>query len=128
MLLQLALEIVADGEGATRVGRIEVDGRRRRRRGRAGRAGDRQLAARQDRALRPRPELGPDRPGGRAWRSPASELDELGPDRDRRRRARRRAEAEAEIAIRLGRGAGRAHVYFSDLTHEYIRINAEYTT
>ena len=33
-------------------------------RGRAGRAGDRQLAAGQDGALRPRPELGPDRPGG----------------------------------------------------------------
>ena len=37
-------------------------------------------------------------------------------------------EPEAEISISLGRGAADAHVYFSDLTHEYIRINAEYTT
>jgi glutamate N-acetyltransferase/amino-acid N-acetyltransferase len=36
--------------------------------------------------------------------------------------------AEAEIGIALGRGDASAHVYFSDLTHEYIRINAEYTT
>jgi N-acetylglutamate synthase/N-acetylornithine aminotransferase len=36
--------------------------------------------------------------------------------------------AEAEIGIALDRGDARAHVYFSDLTHEYIRINAEYTT
>jgi N-acetylglutamate synthase/N-acetylornithine aminotransferase len=35
---------------------------------------------------------------------------------------------EAEIAIRLGRGDGRSRVYFSDLTPEYIRINAEYRT
>ena len=37
---------------------------RRRRRGRARRPRDRQLAARQDRPLRPRPELGAHRPGG----------------------------------------------------------------
>jgi glutamate N-acetyltransferase / amino-acid N-acetyltransferase len=35
---------------------------------------------------------------------------------------------EAEISIALGRGGESAHVYFSDLTHEYIRINAEYRT
>ena len=35
---------------------------------------------------------------------------------------------EAELALRLDRGDARAHVYFSDLTHEYIVINAEYTT
>ena len=37
-------------------------------------------------------------------------------------------DAEAEISIRLGRGEASAHVYFSDLTHDYVRINAEYTT
>ena len=36
--------------------------------------------------------------------------------------------AEAEIAVRLQRGDGRAHVFFSDLGYEYVRINAEYTT
>ena len=65
VLLQLALEIVADGEGATRVGRVEVSEAADGGGGRAGRPGDRQLAAGQDRALRPRPQLGPDRPGGR---------------------------------------------------------------
>ncbi len=36
--------------------------------------------------------------------------------------------AEAEIEIRLRRGEHRAHVWFSDLGYEYVRINAEYTT
>ena len=35
---------------------------------------------------------------------------------------------EAEIGIRLDRGEHRAHVWFSDLGYEYVRINAEYTT
>jgi len=35
---------------------------------------------------------------------------------------------EAEIGLRLDRGEGAAHVFFSDLGYEYIRINAEYTT
>ena len=65
VLLQLALEIVADGEGATRVGRVEVTGAARRGGGRAGGAGDRQLAAGQDGALRTGLQLGPDRPGRR---------------------------------------------------------------
>ena len=30
--------------------------------------------------------------------------------------------------MRLGRGEASAHMYFSDLNHEYVRINAEYTT
>ena len=32
------------------------------------------------------------------------------------------------IAIALGRGKAQAHVFFSDLGHEYIRVNAEYRT
>ena len=35
---------------------------------------------------------------------------------------------EANIALRLTRGSARAHVYFSDLGHEYVTLNAEYTT
>jgi glutamate N-acetyltransferase/amino-acid N-acetyltransferase len=35
---------------------------------------------------------------------------------------------EADIAIRLGRGDARAHVWFCDLTHGYVELNAEYTT
>ena len=35
---------------------------------------------------------------------------------------------EAEIGLRLDRGEHSAHVWFSDLGYEYVRINAEYTT
>jgi glutamate N-acetyltransferase/amino-acid N-acetyltransferase len=55
------------------------------------------------------------------------EIDELGPDRiDAEELAG--DGAEAEISLTLGRGSGSAHVYFSDLTYDYVRINAEYTT
>ena len=127
MLLQLALEIVADGEGASRVGRVEVSGAADAERGRARRARGRQLAARPDGAARPRPQLGPDRPGGR--------------DGARRRGPRGAGarttstppgsatdEPEAELSLRLGRGDATAHVYFSDLTCDYVRLNSEYTT
>ena len=36
--------------------------------------------------------------------------------------------AEAEIAVRLGRGDAAAHVYFCDLTKDYVELNAEYST
>jgi glutamate N-acetyltransferase/amino-acid N-acetyltransferase len=55
------------------------------------------------------------------------ELHELGPS-DIDADALAADEAEAEIAIRLGRGTASAHLYFSDLNYEYVRINAEYTT
>jgi N-acetylglutamate synthase/N-acetylornithine aminotransferase len=35
---------------------------------------------------------------------------------------------EADLALRLGRGEAGAHVYFSDLTPDYVRLNSEYTT
>ncbi|MFZ9669745.1 MAG: bifunctional ornithine acetyltransferase/N-acetylglutamate synthase, partial [Solirubrobacterales bacterium] len=35
---------------------------------------------------------------------------------------------QVEVGIDLGRGDGTGHQYFSDLTHRYIEINAEYTT
>ncbi|HEU4599045.1 MAG TPA: bifunctional ornithine acetyltransferase/N-acetylglutamate synthase, partial [Solirubrobacterales bacterium] len=35
---------------------------------------------------------------------------------------------EAEIGLRLGRGGHRAHVWFSDLGYDYVKLNAEYTT
>ncbi len=128
VLLQLALMIVADGEGASRVGRIAVERGPRRRRGGARRPRDRQLAARQDGALRPRSELGPDRAGRRAWPSPASGMSRSSAPERIDAAGLGGADIEAEIGIRLGRGEGAAHAYFSDLTHEYIRINAEYTT
>jgi glutamate N-acetyltransferase / amino-acid N-acetyltransferase len=47
--------------------------------------------------------------------------------------ARKRAEAalraeEIEIRVELGRGPGEARLFTCDLTYEYIRVNADYTT
>jgi glutamate N-acetyltransferase/amino-acid N-acetyltransferase len=126
VLLQLALEIVADGEGATRVARITVD--------EAASTGEAERVAR---AIANSPLVktalfGRDPNWGRiaqaAGMALAGErLDEPGPEAiDAAELGEERA--EAEIEIRLRRGDGAAHVYFSDLSHEYIRINAEYTT
>jgi glutamate N-acetyltransferase / amino-acid N-acetyltransferase len=126
VLLQLALEVVADGEGADRVGRVGVTG-----------AADPAEAERVARAIANSPLVktaltGRDANWGRIAQAAGMALageeltepgphsidfEELGMDTP-----------EAEIGIALGRGAAKAHVYFSDLTHEYIRINAEYTT
>jgi glutamate N-acetyltransferase/amino-acid N-acetyltransferase len=47
--------------------------------------------------------------------------------------ARRRAAAklrapELEVAVKLGEGSGQARVWTCDLSYDYVRINAEYTT
>jgi glutamate N-acetyltransferase/amino-acid N-acetyltransferase len=55
------------------------------------------------------------------------DVGDLGPDRIRATELAA-DQLEAELSIALGRGDAGAHVYFSDLTHDYIRINAEYTT
>jgi glutamate N-acetyltransferase/amino-acid N-acetyltransferase len=126
VLLQLALEIVADGEGATRVGRVEVAA-----------AADEAEAERVARAIANSPLVktalfGRDSNWGRIAQAAGmalagEELDELGPDRIQA--AELAAELpEAELSVNLGRGDAGAHVYFSDLTHDYVRINAEYTT
>jgi glutamate N-acetyltransferase/amino-acid N-acetyltransferase len=126
VLLQLALEIVADGEGATRVGRVEVTA-----------AKDEDEAERVARAIANSPLVktalfGRDSNWGRIAQAAGmalagEELGELGPDRIQATELASEA-PEVEVSIRLGRGEERAHVYFSDLTHDYIRINAEYTT
>jgi glutamate N-acetyltransferase/amino-acid N-acetyltransferase len=126
VLLQLALEIVADGEGASRVGRVEVTG-----------AADAGEADRVARAIANSPLVktalyGRDPNWGRIAQAAGmalagSELDELGPDRIDAD-ALGSNEAEAEIAVALGRGDASAKVYFSDLTPDYVRLNSEYTT
>jgi glutamate N-acetyltransferase/amino-acid N-acetyltransferase len=126
VLLQLALEIVADGEGSTRVGRVEVTA-----------AADEDEAERVARAIANSPLVktalfGRDSNWGRIAQAAGmalagEELEELGPDRIQAAELASDS-PEAELSIRLGRGEARAHVYFSDLTHDYIRINAEYTT
>jgi glutamate N-acetyltransferase / amino-acid N-acetyltransferase len=126
VMLQLALEIVADGEGATRVGRIEVL-----------QAADADEAERVARAIANSPLVktalfGRDSNWGRIAQAAGQalageELPELGPDRiDATELAA--DSTEAELSLHLGRGDARAHVYFSDLTHDYVRINSEYTT
>jgi glutamate N-acetyltransferase / amino-acid N-acetyltransferase len=125
-LLQLALEIVADGEGATRVCRVTVS-----------EAASAEEAERVARAIANSPLVkaalyGRDPNWGRIAQAAGmalagEKLDDLGPDRIDA--AEPGGESpEAQIALRLGRGDDSAHVYFSDLTHDYVRLNAEYTT
>ena len=126
VLLQLALEVVADGEGATRVARVDVHG-----------AADPDEAERVARAIANSPLVktalyGRDSNWGRIAQATGmalagEELPDLGPDRIQASELAGEG-SEAELSIALGRGDAGAHVYFSDLTHDYIRINAEYTT
>ena len=133
------------------------DGRRRRgrradrARGRAGRrsaqrrgGGSRggELAPGEDGAARRRPQLGADHPGGRGRpaghraaggrprrsRAPRCARQALrSPTTSRRSRLRVQAkELEYEIGL-PGEGA-ETEVFFSDLSHQYVTINAEYTT
>jgi glutamate N-acetyltransferase / amino-acid N-acetyltransferase len=126
VLRQLALEVVADGEGASRVARIEVSGAR-----------DPEEAERVARAIANSPLVktalyGRDPNWGRIAQAAGmalagEELPELGAaqiDAD----GLGSDAPEAEIALRLGRGPAAAHVYFSDLTHDYVKLNSEYTT
>jgi glutamate N-acetyltransferase/amino-acid N-acetyltransferase len=126
VLLQLAIEVIRDGEGAHRVGLVRVEG-----------AADRAEAERVARAIANSNLVktalyGRDPNWGRIAQSAGAalagaEMDELGSD------SIDAAELggdspEAEIGLRLSRGDARAHVYFSDLGHEYVTLNAEYTT
>jgi glutamate N-acetyltransferase / amino-acid N-acetyltransferase len=126
VLLQLAIEIVADGEGSVRVGRVQVDG-----------AASLTEAERVARTIANSPLVktalfGRDPNWGRIAQAAGmalagEDLDEVGAE------AIDAAElgedvAEAEIGLRLDRGDHSAHVWFSDLGYEYVRINAEYTT
>ena len=126
VLLQLALEIVADGEGATRVGRVEVR-----------EAGSGEEAERVARAVANSPLVktalhGRDSNWGRIAQAAGMALAgeepiELGPEEIEASELGGEG-GEAEVSLRLGRGEASAHVFFSDLTAEYVRINAEYST
>jgi glutamate N-acetyltransferase/amino-acid N-acetyltransferase len=126
VLLQLALEIVADGEGATRVGRAQV------RQAKTPEEAERVVRAIANSPLVKTALFGHDPNWGRVAQAAGmalagEELKELGPDRiDAKELAG--DDAEAELTVTLGRGEAEAHVYFSDLTYDYVRINAEYTT
>jgi glutamate N-acetyltransferase / amino-acid N-acetyltransferase len=126
VLKQLAIEIVRDGEGAVRTGRIEVT-----------EAATQAEAERVARAIANSPLVktalfGRDPNWGRIAQAGGAALageelpefgaenidaEELGAD-----------VPEAEIGLRLGRGGHSAHVWFSDLGYDYVKLNAEYTT
>jgi glutamate N-acetyltransferase / amino-acid N-acetyltransferase len=126
VLLQLALEIVADGEGATRVGRIEVTG------GASSEEAERVARAIANSPLVKTALYGRDPNWGRIAQAAGmalagEQLEELGPDAIEAGELGSNA-AEAEIRLRLDRGDGGAQIYFSDLTPGYVELNSGYTT
>jgi glutamate N-acetyltransferase/amino-acid N-acetyltransferase len=126
VLKQLAIEIVRDGEGAVRVGRIEVS-----------EAASSAEAERVARAIANSPLVktalfGRDPNWGRIAQAAGAalvgeDLEEIGAERIDATELGSET-AEANLGLRLGRGEESAHVWFSDLGYEYVRINAEYTT
>jgi len=142
LLLDLALMIVRDGEGATRVVRIAVTGA----------AGDRD-AVRAARAVATSPLVktavyGADPNWGRVVAAIGRSGARVDPervemtfagekvlrrgmeiDRAAERRAAPKIRKEAYgIEADLGLGKGSHYLYFSDLNHDYVRINAGYRT
>jgi glutamate N-acetyltransferase/amino-acid N-acetyltransferase len=126
VLAQLAIEVVRDGEGAARTARIEVSG-----------AASAAEAERVARAIANSPLVktalfGRDPNWGRIAQAAGAalageDLEELGAENIDA--AELGADvAEAEIGLRLGRGEHAAHVWFSDLGYDYVKLNAEYTT
>ena len=126
VLTQLAIEVVRDGEGSVRGARIEVTGAR-----------DGAEAERVARAIANSPLVktalyGRDPNWGRIAQAAGAalageDMEEFGADAIDAAELGAEVE-EAEIALRLDRGEARAHVYFSDLGHDYVSLNAEYTT
>jgi glutamate N-acetyltransferase/amino-acid N-acetyltransferase len=142
LLLALSLMIVRDGEGATRVVRISVTGARS---DRAAEAAARAVATS---PLVKTAVFGADPNWGRVIAAVGRSGIDMDPARAevsfagekvmRRgmvadRRAERRAapkirKKEYGIDVDLGLGKGSYFIYFSDLSHGYIRINAGYRT
>ncbi len=142
LLLDLALMIVGDGEGATRVVRIAVTGAR------SHREAEKAARAVATSPLVKTAVFGADINWGRViaavGRSGAvmdpnrTEVSFAGEkilrrgmavDRDAERRAVSKIRKGAYgIDVDLGTGKGNYHVWFSDLGHDYIRINAGYRT
>jgi len=140
LLRQLALMVVRDGEGARRVGRVVVRG------------GDEHDAARVARAVADSPLVktalhGGDPNWGRIAQAAGAALPGTAPlavdiaiegvrvcsagalvpfDAEALRAAVSGQEVEYEVAL-PGEGA-EAELYFSDLGHGYVTVNAEYTT
>jgi glutamate N-acetyltransferase / amino-acid N-acetyltransferase len=146
-LLALAVSVVADGEGATKVVKLSVGGARD--------AREAEAVARtiSDSPLVKAAFYGEDPNWGRVVQSAGQALAALGVDAplaadvaydevqvlraglpiDLRGHGTRDLEetmrkSELELTLGLQRGDGSATLYFSDLTHQYVTFNAEYTT
>jgi glutamate N-acetyltransferase / amino-acid N-acetyltransferase len=142
LMRQLALEMVADGEGATRVGRVVVRG--------ATDVVERVARAVADSPLVKSALLGADPNFGRILQSVGQALGAGAPfvvdlaiegiqvasagvvldlDAETWRTLERAFESpEVDIDLALPGEGGETEVFFSDLTHEYVTINSEYST
>jgi glutamate N-acetyltransferase / amino-acid N-acetyltransferase len=140
LLRRLALEIVRDGEGALRVGRVTVTG------------GDERVVAGAARAVANSPLVkaalhGGDPNWGRIAQAVGQAVHDSAPlpvdvwiedtqvcakgavvPYDERTLAAAVAGEEVEYTVGLPGEGAEAEVFFSDLSHEYVTINAEYTT
>jgi glutamate N-acetyltransferase/amino-acid N-acetyltransferase len=138
----LARDLARDGEGATKLIDVQVTGART--------AAQAERAARRiaNSVLVKTAVFGGDPNWGRILQTLGAARTELALDRAevrlcgvtvfghgaasgpaaRRRAARRLRAPEVEIAVDLGRGRQRARVWTCDLTYDYVKINAEYTT
>jgi glutamate N-acetyltransferase / amino-acid N-acetyltransferase len=142
LMRQLTLEMVADGEGATRVGRVVVRG--------ASEVVEPVARAVADSLLVKAALLGADPNFGRILQSVGQALGGGAPfvvdlaiegiqvasagvvldlDADAWRALERAVEShEVDIELALPGEGGETEVFFSDLTHEYVTINSEYST
>jgi glutamate N-acetyltransferase / amino-acid N-acetyltransferase len=125
IMLQLALDLTADGEGASRVARVSVS------EAAGAEEADRVARAIANSQLVQTAIFGRDSNWGRIVQAAGMALagedvdldgsniesEELGGPGD-----------EVELGLRLGRGDASAEVYCSDLTYDYVKLNAEYTT
>jgi glutamate N-acetyltransferase / amino-acid N-acetyltransferase len=126
VLMQLAIEVVRDGEGAARTARIEVT-----------EAASQDEAERVARAIANSPLVktalfGRDPNWGRIAQAAGAalvgeDLNEIGADSIDASELGGDVE-EANIGLSLRRGDHAAHVWFSDLGYDYVKLNAEYTT
>jgi glutamate N-acetyltransferase/amino-acid N-acetyltransferase len=141
LLKQLALEIVADGEGATRVARLVVRGA----------TGATEPVARSvaNSPLVKCALYGADPNWGRILQAAGQALPDAGPvvfdvmvedvvvahegvavsldDRERTRLVSAMHAPELELRLSFASGGEESEIYFCDLGHEYVRINSEYS-
>lgn len=140
VLRSLALEIVADGEGAARVGRVVVEG------------GDDEVVEHVAREIAGSPLVKSALHGGDPnWGRVLGAVGMALPDRprlpvdieiegtvvcsagemvdhDESELAEAVSGSEVEYLVRLPGSGSACEVFFSDLSHEYVTINSEYTT